>query len=77
MHLRRDGWTHPRHTGVLICFLHFGMIEYVIVGQRLLDHHQVKFVEGLEKFNIIERIGRISIADKKDFGIMFRAPFAP
>ena len=48
--------------------LQFGVIENVVVGQRLLNHHKIKVVERFEKRRVEERIGRVSIAHQTNLG---------
>ena len=36
--------------------LQLGMIENVVVGQRLLHHHQIEFIERFEEPHIIQRV---------------------
>ena len=42
-------------------FLQFGMIEDVVVSQRLFDHHQVEVVHLFEKRDVGKRVSRIRI----------------
>ncbi len=49
--------TFIEADGCLDLSLQDGMIENIVVGERLLDHHQVKFVKLLEVSGVGERIG--------------------
>ena len=37
-------------------FLQFCVIEHVRISQRLFDHHQIEFIEGLKERHIGERV---------------------
>ena len=49
-----------------------GVVDDVIVGQRLLDQQQPELVERLECRQIVERIRRIRIDLKGDLGYRSR-----
>ena len=42
------------------------VIDDVVVGQRLLDHHQVKLVELLEARRVGQRVGRVGVGHQLD-----------
>ena len=50
-----------RQTGVLRRGLEPGVIDDVVVGQRLLDQEQVEGVERLERRHVVERVGRVGV----------------
>src|SRR5438270_9935928 len=46
-----------------------GVIDDVVVGERLLDHHQVEVIHRLQRLDmarIVERIGRIRVGHQQD-----------
>ena len=43
-------------------FLEFGVIENVVVRERLFDHHQIKLVQGFEQSNVGQCVGRIRVS---------------
>ena len=46
--------------------LQLGVVDDVVVGQRLLDHHEIKIVEPLEMIGVLQRVGRIGIRHQLD-----------
>ena len=55
-----------RQIGVLICALQLGVVDDVVVRQRLFEHHQVEFVEAFEQVDVGERVRRVRIAHQQD-----------
>ena len=50
-----------RQIGVFNCCLQPGVVDDVVVGQRLLDQQQAELVEGAEPVGVVERVGRVGV----------------
>ena len=53
-----------------------GVVDDVVVGQRLLDQEQAEIVECLERRQVVERVGRVGIDLERDRRETARGPAA-
>ena len=63
-----------RQMGVCSLRLQHGVIDDVVVRQRLLDHHEVEIVQLLEMIGVLQRVGRIGVRHQLDGRETARAP---
>ena len=47
------------------------MVEDIVMRERLLEHHQIEFVQALEHIDVGERVGRIRVAHQPDIAEFF------
>ena len=57
-----------RQIGVWSWACSVGVIDDVVVGERLLDHHQVEVVELLEMGGVGQRVGGVGVGHELDAG---------
>ena len=59
-----------RQMGVCSLRLQLGVVDDVVVGQRLLDHHQVEIVQLAQVIGVGQGVGGIGVHHQLDGGKM-------
>ena len=57
-----------RQIGVLKLGLQLGVVDDLVVRQRLLDHHQVEFVQTFQTRRVGQRVGGVGVGHQQDVG---------
>ena len=57
-----------RQMGVCSCACSVGVVDDVVVAERLLDHHQVELVEPAQVVGIGQRVGGVGVGHQLDGG---------
>ena len=65
-----------RQIGVVKLRLQLGVIDDVVVAERLLDHHQVELVQPSQMVDVGERVGGVCVRHQLDLRESACAPRA-
>ena len=63
-----DRMHSSRQMGVASVLLQFGVVDDFVVAERLLDHHEVEFVEPLQMLRVGEGVGGVGVGHQADIG---------